>query len=109
MYNDWWKGSARSPADVAYNLSPTFHLFAKWNMLFPLPPTPHQFHLPSPISARPQHIPFDQTAFKLVVHKTKTYTEILYTDTACEKSLFPANHTPNGTYFRLFLNQDIYT
>ncbi len=107
MYNDCCKGSAQSPTDVTYNVSPTLHLFAKWNMLFPLAPTPHQFHLPSPIRTQPQHIPFDQKASKLVFHKTQTYTDILYTETAHEKCLFPENHTQNGTHLRPFPNQDI--
>lgn len=41
------KGSAQSPTDVVNNLS-TFHLFAKWNTLFPLPS--HPLPIPPPPS-----------------------------------------------------------
>lgn len=77
MYNDVAGNAQPSLPLMDPTISPALHLFAKWNMLFLLTPTPQQFHLPSPIGTQPQHIPFYQTASKLVVHKTQTCICIL--------------------------------
>ncbi len=87
-------------------MEPTISLLpstSKWNMLFPLLPTPHQFHLPHPIRSQPQHIPFGLTVSKLVVHKTQTH--MLYTETACERFVSANVYKPEPTEDYFFIRK----